>query len=150
MKLRHIFTTILLCSVPLFADDGHHHAAGETMGTLSFPTSCSPAVQNSFESGVAALHSFEYEVAEKQFHEVQQKDASCAMAYWGEAMSLYHQLWSRPTPKDLKRGAELLAKADKLKTSPREHGFITALSAFYRDSAKTDHMARAKAESDEK
>jgi tetratricopeptide (TPR) repeat protein len=150
MKLRRIFifTTILLCSVPLIADDGQHHPAGEKMGTLSFPTSCSPAVQKSFESGVAALHSFEYEVAEKQFHEVQQKDASCAMAYWGEAMSLYHQLWSRPTPQDLKRGAELLVAAGKLKASPGEQSFITALSVFYRDSEKTDHMARAKAYSD--
>ena len=26
------------------------------------------------------------------------------MAYWGEAMSLYHQLWDRPSAADLANG----------------------------------------------
>ncbi len=48
----------------------HHHDAGEQLGTVSFPISCAPASQKSFERGVALMHSFEYEQAEAQFTEI--------------------------------------------------------------------------------
>lgn len=68
------------------------------------------------------------------------------MAYWGEAMSLYHQLWSRPSKEDLARGSKLLSKAAGLKPkTPREREYIAALSAFYRDSDKVEHRKRTEA-----
>src|SRR5207248_3142351 len=83
-----------------------------------------------FERGVALLHSFEYEVADAQFEEVAKKDPRCAMAYWGQAMTFYHELWNRPTKADLAQGAELLAKARSLKPpTARERDYIQALSA---------------------
>ena len=86
---------------------GHQHGAasdaGEQLGTVSFATSCSPAVKADFERGVALLHSFWYEESEKQFQEIAKKDPACAMAHWGLAMSLYHQLWDRATGERLKR-----------------------------------------------
>jgi hypothetical protein len=39
------------------------------------------------------------------------------MAYWGQAMSLYHQLWARPGKEDLERGADLLKKAKATKSA---------------------------------
>jgi tetratricopeptide (TPR) repeat protein len=128
-----------------FADQDHsHHHGGATVisGELKFPTSCGAAVQKPFESAVAALHSFEYEVAEQQFHAIGQKNPECGMAYWGEAMSIWHQLWSRPTEKEMARGSELLAKAAKAKRlDTREKGYVTALSKFYAD-PKQDYDAR--------
>src|SRR5579863_6540270 len=97
--MKHLFAILLLSvliSVPsCFAQNEphHHHDAGEKLGTVSFPTSCAPAVQAEFERGMALLYSFEYETAINQFEEIQKKDPGCAMAYWGQAMSLYHQLW---------------------------------------------------------
>jgi tetratricopeptide (TPR) repeat protein len=122
----------------------HHHDADEQLGTVSFPTSCAPAVQSQFERGVALLHSFEYEVADAQFEEVTKKDPRCAMAYWGQAMTLYHELWNRPSEADLAQGAELLAKARSLKPpTARERDYVLALSVFYSDTDKLDHNQRA-------
>jgi tetratricopeptide (TPR) repeat protein len=140
---------VVLISVPsCFAQNEthHHHDAGEKLGTVSFPTSCAPAVQAQFERGMALLYSFEYETAIGQFEEIQKKDPGCAMAYWGHAMSLYHQLWDRPSKADLQLGAELLAKARSLNPpTAREREYIQALAAFYTDTEKIDHEKRAEA-----
>jgi hypothetical protein len=125
-------------------DHSHHHRGGETVisGELTFPTSCGASVQKPFESAVAALHSFEYEVAEQQFHTIAQKNPDCGIAYWGEAMSIWHQLWSRPTDKELARGKELLAKGSKAKhLDTRERQYVTALTKFY-EKPKEDYEAR--------
>lgn len=141
MNLRFFCVALLLSSSLLFADDAHHHMAGEEVGAVAFPTSCANTVQKQFEHGVALLHSFEYEVADNQFKEVIQSDPGCAMAYWGRAMSLYHQLWSRPSNEDLKQGHDFLVKAAALKPkTPREREYIQALSLFYRDSAIEYHQ----------
>ena len=122
----------------------HHHDADEKLGTVSFATSCAPAVQSQFERGVALLYSFEYEVADAQFEEVAKKDPGCTMAYWGQAMTLYHELWNRPSKADLAQGAELLAKARSLKPpTARERDYVLALSVFYSDTDKLDHHQRA-------
>jgi len=150
MRIAAAVIAFTLCCLPLGADQGHHHGAGsmENMGKVSFPTSCAKSVQNAFEQGVATLHSFEYEAAENQFKKVSQQDPQCAMAYWGEAISMYHQLWSRPTAQELKHGAELVAKARGIKTkSARESQSVEALGKFY-DGSDKDHDVRAKAYSD--
>jgi tetratricopeptide (TPR) repeat protein len=124
----------------------HHHDAEEKLGAVSFPTSCAPAVQSQFEHGVALLHSFEYEVADAQFEEVAKKDPRCAMAYWGQAMTFYHELWDRPSKADLAQGAELLGQARSLNPpTARELDYVLALSVFYSDTDKLDHSQRADA-----
>src|SRR5215472_6903887 len=146
MKLRSFafLLALVLCSLTLFADDVHQHNAGEKLGTVSFPTSCAAAVERPFERGLALLYSFEYEEAENQFKEVASDDPQCAMAYWGQAMSLYHQLWGRPERSDLKRGGELLEKARSIRaTTARERDYIEALRVFYRDPDRLDHPRRA-------
>jgi hypothetical protein len=151
MKLRFLVLAFIVTSrsFALFADDVHHHDAhenNERLGTVNFPTSCAPGLQKSFERGLALLYSFEYESAENQFKEVSAHDPRCAMAYWGQAMSLYHQLWNRPDAADLKRGGELLEKARRLKPkTARESDYIEALAVFYRNSDKLDHPHRADA-----
>jgi hypothetical protein len=137
--------------IPFAAADGQHdhheHASTVISGKLTFPTSC-PRVQKDFEAAVAALHSFEYEVSEQQFQAIEKKDPACGIAYWGEAMSIWHQLWSRPTEAELKRGALQLAKGLLAKqNSPRERDYIEALAKFYGDS-KQEYEARTKAYSE--
>ena len=136
----------LFClSAAVAADEGHqhHHDATEQLGKVSFPISCAPAVQKPFERGVALLHSFGYEEAEEQFQQVAKQDPSCAMAHWGVAMSLYHEIWERPQDTTLKRGWEEVQEAQKLgaKTG-RERGYIAAVAAFY-DPAAKDYAGRA-------
>ena len=55
-----------------------------------------PAVQTPFNRGVALLHDFWYEEAQRQFEEIAKADPTCAMAHWGAAMSYFHQIWNRP------------------------------------------------------
>jgi tetratricopeptide (TPR) repeat protein len=148
-KVALLTLIIILSLAPdlFFAQEPqHHHDADEKLGTVSFPTSCAPAVQPQFERGVALLYSFEYEVADAQFEEVAKKDPSCAMAYWGQAMTLYHELWNRPSKADLSQGAALLAKARSLKPpTARERDYVMALSVFYSDTDKLDLTQRADA-----
>lgn len=134
-----------------FGDDTpmHHHDAAEKLGNISFPISCAPDSQKPFERGVALMHSFGYEDAEAQFTEITQKDPACAMAHWGIALSLFHQIWERPGETVLKHGWSEMEQAQKLDAkTDRERGYISALSGFYRDYGTRDHMQRVTAYSE--
>src|SRR5271163_2016148 len=143
-----LFIAAAFCGAA-FADDDHHHEelTQEQLGTVHFPVSCSPEAQKAFANGVALLHSFWYEEAQKTFVAVEKQDPTCAMAYWGEAISLWHQLWDQPKEDIIKRASAELKKADKLDASDteRERDYIRALETFYSDSDKLDHEARARA-----
>ena len=142
------FVTALFTS-SLLADEGHHHSlTPEELGTVHFATSCSPKVEAEFNRGVALLHSFWYEEADKAFHKVAQDDSKCAMANWGIAMSSYHQLWDYPEKDTLAAGDKLLTKAEALKATPREKEYIHALHAYFSNFEKRDHEARATAYAD--
>lgn len=145
-RVAFVFAVLALSS-PCFAQNAPpHHDAEERLGTVSFPVSCAPGTQAQFERGVALLYSFEYETAGNQFQEIEKKDPNCAMAYWGQAMSFYHQLWNQPSKANLQRGAELLAKALALNPpTARERHYIQALSVFYTNTDKLDHAKRADA-----
>ena len=84
-------------------------AAGEgQLGHVDFEVSCNSPAQATFNEAVAWLHSFEYERAGATFGDVLDHDSSCAMAYWGLAQSLWHQLWvTPPSPSDLALSAAL-------------------------------------------
>jgi tetratricopeptide (TPR) repeat protein len=122
----------------------HQHGATERLGTVSFPVSCNAEAQRRFNRAVAWLHSFEYESAERTFREAAEADPTCAMAYWGVAMSQYHPLWAPPTPQELATGSEAIARARALGGgTEREQGYIAALQAFYEGAPAVDHRTRA-------
>jgi tetratricopeptide (TPR) repeat protein len=127
------------------ANEEHHsHPAPEKLGSVNFPTSCASAVQAGFERGLALLHSFSYSISEQAFRDVANRDPNCAMAYWGMAMTHYHQLWETPAGDELRTGAELIRKAQDTRSgSPRERRFIDALATYYRDSEHTAPAVRA-------
>ena len=150
MKRLAFAVVVLLvsCSPLLFADEGHHHEeiTAEQLGTVHFPVSCSASVQKPFEKAVALLHSFWYEEAEKAFQEIAKDDPKCAMAYWGVAMSKWHQLWNKPDAATISQGLAAVKKAKSLKPkTEREKAYIAAIGAFYEKSKKLDHQARATA-----
>jgi tetratricopeptide (TPR) repeat protein len=123
----------------------HEHAAPEQLGNVSFPTSCSPAVQVQFERGVALLHSFAYSAAESTFRDVAQKDPRCAMAHWGMAMSYFHQLWDPPLkPATVEQGHQEILRAQQIAGgSDRERGFINALALIYAPDDKVPYQVTA-------
>jgi len=149
-----LFTFAALAETAL-ADDDQDHPHHEDLttaqlGTVIFPVSCAPDVQKPFERGVALLHSFWYEEAEKEFIQISADDPHCVMAHWGVAMSLWHQLWNNPDAKVILHAMDEVheAKTTDGPTTPREQAYIAAIAAFYSDSKKLDHEARAKAYSD--
>ena len=85
---------------------------GERLGTVSFAVSCSPKVHAPFSRGVALLHDFWYEEAQRQFEQIVKADPNCPMAHWGIAMSVFHQIWDRPDEYAVARGrSEMQAAA---------------------------------------
>jgi tetratricopeptide (TPR) repeat protein len=140
-SLLVILATVLLAGVASGAQE--KGAPQEKLGTVNFPVSCSPAASQQFERAVALLHSFWYEEASKAFTEVTVTDPSCAMGFWGVAMSMYYPLWYPPNEATLKAGVAALdrAKAAGAKTQ-RERDYITAIDMFYRDWDKSDHRSR--------
>ena len=121
-------------------------APPEQLGKVNFPTSCTAEVQPTIEKGVALLHSFQYTESEKTFAEAATREPKCAIAYWGKAMALFHQLWDFPNEKTLKEGRKDIEKAQKLHlNNPREQGLINSAAAFYQKKSKMTHPERTQA-----
>lgn len=149
--MRRILTVALLCATMAFfcatlsAQEEHDHPAPETLGTVSFPTSCQPQTQAEFDRAVALLHSFAYRAAEDAFRSVAVRDPQCAMAHWGVAMTHYHQLWDPPlsaagitaAQKEIKQ-AEMFPEA-----SAREREYIQAASLVFKDDRGVPYSRRA-------
>src|SRR5690242_10802360 len=116
----------------------------QQLGKVTFPTSCSPAVQDEFDRGVAMLHSYWFLIARRKFEAVLQQDPSCAMAYWGVAMDLLgNTLATTPTRAEAQAAWEALEKARTLGAkTQRERDWIEALSAYFRDHDKVAVDAR--------
>jgi len=111
---------------------------------VDFTTSCGPAVQQPFRHAVWTLHSFWYPESLKEFTAVTEAEPSCAIGYWGIAMSHWYPLWYPPNPAALKAGSDAVEKAMAAPTkTEREKDYIAAIAAFYRDNDKLDHRTRA-------
>jgi hypothetical protein len=125
------------------------NAAGP-WGEVHFPISCQAGVQAAFDQAVAMLHSFEFGAAAKTFTAVAHDDPTCAMAYWGLATTAMGSLFAgRTGPVALEQGRDLLQKAKTLgANTSREHAYITAAEAFYRDADKRNQSQRMRAYTD--
>ena len=147
-NIMRILSTFILAAASLYGAQVPEHQHSEPahvrgLGSVSFPISCSSDSQEAFNHAVALLHSFSYKAAHDQFAVIAEQDGGCAMAYWGEAMSLYRQLWDRPTEAELAEGAKWMAQARTAKPrTAREAGYVAAASAFYSDDPKTSFESR--------
>jgi tetratricopeptide (TPR) repeat protein len=118
---------------------------GERLGAVSFTDSCAPQEQPSFNRGVALLHDFWYAEAQPQFERIAKDDPECAMAHWGIAMSVFHQIWDHPDPRNMDLGWGEIQKAHALNAkTAREREYIEALAAFYKP-GYSSYMARVTA-----
>ncbi|MFC5863032.1 tetratricopeptide repeat protein [Acidicapsa dinghuensis] len=112
-------------------------ASNERLGTVSFPVSCAAASQAGFNRGVALQHDFWYEEARAQFDRLVKSDPACAMAHWGVAMSVFHQIWDRPDPRTMQVGWAEMQQAESLTAgTAREKAYIAALANFFRPGAE--------------
>jgi tetratricopeptide (TPR) repeat protein len=116
----------------------------EKLGKLTFPTSCDPKVQAEFERGVAMIHSYWFLIARRTFEGVLRQDPTCAMAYWGIALDLLNNSLAVVPPRaDTEAAWAALEKAREIGAkTQREHDWIEALSAYYRDHDRIPVNAR--------
>src|SRR2546423_3490090 len=131
---------IPLKNAPAQIDHSHHDETGTStnIGRVAFPSSCSAKAQVELEKGVALLHSFWYEEATKEFEAAAGADPACAMAYWGKAMSTYHQLWENPDTAARSKAMVALTSARKsTAATPRERAYIEALAQYYEAKSKS-------------
>src|SRR5436305_10608560 len=113
------------------AQEHHHDTPTENLGTVHFATSCDPKVAPQFDRAVALLHSFEFGASIRAFNDVLATDSTCAMAYWGIALSR----WTNPVATGnrsvalLQQGKQAVDAAMRLEAhaSERERGYINAV-----------------------
>ncbi len=104
--------------------------------------SCSAKARAPFSRGVALLHDFWYEEAQRQFEQIAATDPSCAMAHWGIAMSMFHQIWDRPDEQAAARGwSEMQEARSSAAKTAREREYIVALGGFFQPDRR-DYQSR--------
>ena len=132
----------LLCE-PAWPQDEHAgHSAH--LGSVHIPISCSEDAQRQFDRAVAILHSFFYPETVKAFSAIAQAEPSCAMAYWGVAIS------QRPNPlvapfshEALQAGWNAIEKAHSAHAPTQyERDWIEALSLFFEHYDTLDQKTR--------
>jgi len=142
--LAAILLALLFPAICSAQEEHQRNEPGEKIGKVRFAVSCSPHAQRQFNRAVAWLHSFEYGESERAFNDVATLDAQCAMAHWGVAMSLYHQLWAQPGPGELEKAAQSVQKAKQIGArTNRERDYIDAVARFFDDWERVDHSTRA-------
>jgi len=118
--------------------DGHRHGTSEGapplyegLGTLTQTiTTQSPQAQAYFDQGLRLLYAFNHLEAQRSFREATRLDPSCAMCYWGIALT-YGANYNSPTDADREKGAlEAVRKAVALgdRVTAREWANIEALT----------------------
>ena len=136
----------LVASVWADADPANRAGDPEKLGRVHFKTSCSPEAQRQFERALAMLHSFFFPETVKAFTAIPAIDPSCAIAYWGIAIS------QRPNPlvgpfdtATLKRGLDAIEKGEAIGSkTQRERDWLAALKEFYKDHDKVDQDTRTR------
>src|SRR5580692_700791 len=143
--IRLIAAVLLLFTVGRGNTQEHQHGNGEKLGTVHFATSCNELAQSEFNRAVALLHSFQFSRAIEGFNAVLAQDPTCAIAYWGIALSD----WSNPfapgikNPGQLQLGRENAGRGESpgAKTD-RERAYLTAVSKLYSDFQTTPQQVR--------
>ena len=110
-----------------------------------------PEAQVYFDQGLRLTYGFNHSEAQAAFREAVRLDPSCAMCYWGVALT-YGSNYNSPTDADRERGAlEAVTQAQTLVAAAgtdRERALIGALAARHSAAAGADRAALDRAYAD--
>jgi hypothetical protein len=143
MRMHALSAVLLAFLMTGGRGSGQEHSQAH-LGTVDFQNSCNPAVQGTFEQGVALLHSFDGG-AEPAFRSVLAQDPTCAIATWGIAAILMSNPlsgvgppapWVARAQAAIDQGRRIGARTD------RERAYIDAIAAYYEDFANRPERAR--------
>ncbi len=147
LSLAACVCTVLAVSAPARAQDDHsqhHKPAGSGVGTVSFETTCNPAVKDAVNHAVAELHSFWFPEARAGFEGVLKTDPNCAIAYWGIALTY----WGNPfgglrQPQTIANGRAAIEKGQSTGSpTPRERAYIDAVAGLFSSADAGTQRAR--------
>lgn len=117
-----------------------------SLGRVDFPTTASPAAQEHFLRGLAALHSFWYDEAADAFRAAQEAQPGFALAYWGEALTYDHPIWGEQDQEAARQALQRLAATPAERAAragnEKERAWLATVEALYGDG---DKGARARA-----
>ncbi|WP_249146766.1 hypothetical protein [Bradyrhizobium sp. AUGA SZCCT0042] len=97
----------------------------QQLGNVSFKTSCNDVAQRRFDRAMRYQHSFWYTNAKEIFEEAIKADPTCAMAYWGIALTMMdnpHAAIPRP---NLAPGLAAITKAREIGARPSANATIS-------------------------
>ena len=144
-RIKLIAAILLALAASRILAQEHQHGNGEKLGSCHFATSCNEPAQKDFNRAVALLHSFQFSRAIEGFNAVLREDPTCAIAYWGIALSDWSNPFA-PGQKDkgqlqlgrqsAERGKELGAKTE------RERAYLAAVGKLYGDFESTPQQVR--------
>ena len=148
-RATFVLGSLILSSAHAYAQEHAHSAQPERLGSVHFATSCNPAVAPKFDRAVALLHSFEFGASIRGFNDVLAADSTCAMAYWGLALSR----WGNPmaagnrSPALLLQGGEWAATGARIaaRATERERDYLKAVSQLYDNYQQRDQRTRVDA-----
>ena len=116
---------------PLFDNLGRYHRP---------ISSKSKEAQAYFDQGLRLIYAFNHEEAQAAFEEAARRDPSCAICFWGAALTLGPNINLPAIPERARAAWQLLRKAQGLSrgASPVERALIAALGKRYTDPPPAD------------
>ena len=120
---------------------------GSNLGSVDFPVSCAAEAQLPMQRGLALLHHMTYRGAHAAFQRATEIDPSCALGYWGQAMTVVHPLWSdAPEQEAFNQAFALLKKAAASQSiTPREKAYIDAHRRYFAAGRQGDESTNLQA-----
>lgn len=131
--LRFVGCFLLVATLAPWSFAGESPSFGEELGTVVLPASCTDEAKRHLRRGWALLHHMTYEGARDAFAAAGKADPKCALAYWGEAMTYVHPLWSDPpTEEGFERARSLVEKGRALEDlSDVEGAYLDAIAGYF-------------------
>ena len=132
----------LSASQPLVAQND----VDQQLGSVNFKTSCTEVAQRRFDRAMRYQHSYWYLNAKEIFEEALKADPTCAIAYWGIALTYMDNPHNAIPQPNLAPGLAAITKAKETgAATERERDYIDALMVMYADYDKIPHAQRMRA-----
>ena len=152
-RFRFAIMSLTALAILAIAFSSRSHADDSTvrkLGTVAFANSCTAAVQEDFQRGVALLHSFQFTRSIDVFSRVLDQDPQCAIATWGIAADWIGNTFAVGTTAGDSNHAEAAIELGRTigASTQREKDYIDAIAAYYDHYAERTYPSRMRALSD--
>jgi tetratricopeptide (TPR) repeat protein len=146
MSSALIVLTMVVLSLTLVGASPGAQTHDAHLGDVHFPTSCNADAQRHVDRGMQYQHSFWYRESKAAFDAALTADPSCAIAYWGIALSLMTNPFNPTPPRNLAAGLAAVGLGGQLRAGTAlERDLIAAVATFYTGADRLDQRTRTRA-----